>query len=172
MSATYENKILTKNSWKPPAFLLKKNRFKLYLLRHLPMALLAGIKPIEVNFNSAHVSLPFTYLTKNPFKSIYFACQCMASELSTGILCMAHQMNTNQKLSLLVVNMEATFSQKAKEKTYFRCTQGAHIAETINRTIKTKEPHTVTVQSIATDESGTNIARFSYTWSFKVTQPQ
>jgi len=158
--------LLDKTTWEAPA-LAKPLAFKLYVAKNLPMALLAGLQPELLEYSKASVSLPFNYLTKNPFQSIYFACQCMASELSTGILCMSHVLNSNRKISFLVVNMEADFSQKARCKTVFSCNDGAQIADSINRTITTGEPQTVSVSSLGKDVDGETVARFQYTWSFK-----
>ena len=63
--------------------------------------------------------------------------------------------------------MEAEFTQKARNKTTFRCNEGAKIADTINRTIQTGEPQTITVTSYGKDANNETVAKFRYTWSFK-----
>ena len=77
--------------------LLNSFKFKLFLLKELPMGFLAGMKVRELTEEKGVVTIPYKYLTKNPFKSMYFACLAMAAELSTGILCIA---STYQLLSL------------------------------------------------------------------------
>jgi len=56
------------------------NRFKLsmFFLKNMPMGFLNGLRVVEIDDNHASVSVPFNFLTKNPFKSMYFAVQSMA----------------------------------------------------------------------------------------------
>ena len=62
--------------------------FRLFLLRSMPIALLAGLYVRKFDENAAVVSVPFKWLSQNPFKSVYFATQAMAAEMSTGLLAM------------------------------------------------------------------------------------
>ena len=48
------------------------------MLRHLPMAFLAGLKVKKLSNSIAEVTVPFNFLNKNPFNSIYFAVLTMA----------------------------------------------------------------------------------------------
>ena len=157
------------SSFQVPGFVTSRYKFRLYLLKHLPMALLGGLKPVEVAYDRAKISLPFTYLTKNPFRSIYFAAQCMAAELSSGVLCMSHILNLQKPVSLLVVGMEAEFFKKAKRDIYFVCEDGAAIADAIERAAhsETAEPTGVTVSALAVDDNGNEYSKFKFTWSFK-----
>jgi len=158
---------LSSGDWKPPAFLGHPLLFKAYLAKNLPLALLSGIKPVNVSFQKAVIALPFTYLTKNPFQSIYFACLCMASELSSGILSMSHVLNSGHNISLLVTHMEAEFTKKAKQKVLFTCNEGDKLAYSIKLAVQTNEPQEITTISTGKDIKNNEIARFSYTWSFK-----
>ena len=160
---------ITSDNWNPPDYILKPLLFKAYLAKNLPMALLAGLHPVSISYEKAVVSLPYRYLTKNPFQSIYFACQCMASELSSGVLAMSHVLNSKQNISMLVVQMEAEFSQKARGTVLFTCHDGVALAKGINLAIQMSEPQKVTVVSTGRDEGGSTVARFKYTWSFKNT---
>jgi len=154
-------------NWNPPKFLDRPLLFKAYLAKNLPLALLARIKPVHVSYQKSVIALPFTYLTKNPFQSIYFACLCMASELSSGILSMSHVLNSGHNISFLVVHMEAEFTRKAKQEVLFTCNEGNKLAEAINKAVQTEEPQRITVTSTGKDKDNNDIARFRYTWSFK-----
>ena len=70
----HQNKIikLARNSFK----------MKLFMLMKLPFGFLAGLKITKINSQKASVSIPYKYLNKNPFRSIYFAALSMAAELS------------------------------------------------------------------------------------------
>ena len=61
--------------------LLNSFKFKLFLLKELPMGFLAGMKVCELTEEKGVVTIPYKYLTKNPFKSMYFACpKCAAGQ--------------------------------------------------------------------------------------------
>ncbi|QCR23689.1 thioesterase [Pontibacter sp. SGAir0037] len=137
------------------------------MLSKLPMAYMAGLKVSFVSEKTAAVTIPYKYLNKNPFRSIYFACLSMAAELSTGILCMMHVYRSEPAVSMLVVHMEADFTKKAVGKITFTCTDGDKILHAIEQAKAAGEPQTVTARSTGTDEKGDVVAAFSFTWSFK-----
>ena len=83
------------------------------------------------------VSLPYGWRTQNPFNSIYLAAQCMAAELSTGALAMLAIQSSNESVSMLVTNMEASFGKKATERSTFLCTNGLDAFNAIQHTITT-----------------------------------
>lgn len=143
-------------------------KFKLFLISKLPMGLLAGLKISALDEEKCLVTLPYKYLTKNPFKSIYFACLSMAAEMSTGVLGMMHVINSKPPVSMLVVGMESKFLKKATGKITFECNDGKKIAETISSSIKTGQGHTVSALSTGINEEGEKVAEFNITWSFKV----
>ena len=60
--------------------------FKFFLLQKMPIALLAGVRVRALNAESAVVSIPYKWLSQNPFRSVYFATQAMAAEMSTGVI--------------------------------------------------------------------------------------
>jgi hypothetical protein len=142
-------------------------RFKLFLLKDLPMGLLAGLRIRELNRQQAIVSLPYKYLTKNPFRSVYFACLAMAGELCSGSLSMLHARLPGKRIAMLVVGLRAEFVKKAVGRVNFTCSDGHAIAEAIETCIRTNEPQTVEALSIGTDEHNNVVARFYITWSYK-----
>lgn len=142
-------------------------RFKLFLLKRLPMAFLAGLRVTRANTESASVTISLWHLTKNPFRSIYFACQAMAAEFSTGILAMHAIEQTGHPFSLLVVQLQAEFTKKATGTITFECTGGERLIQTAEQCLKDHQPNTCTVTSIGTDVQGATVAKFNVTWSFK-----
>lgn len=131
------------------------------------MAYLAGLKIVEFNEEKAVVSVPFKFLNKNPFNSIYFACLAMAGELSTGVLAMMNTYKMNPSVSLLVVGLEAVFVKKAVGLIKFECVQGKEFQTAVLESIETGESRKVVAESIGTDEKGDQVAKFRITWSFK-----
>ena len=63
-------------------------KFRLFLLKNLPAAYFSGLKILSADSDRTVVSVPYRWLTRNPFRSIYFASLSMAAEMSTGILAM------------------------------------------------------------------------------------
>ena len=148
---------------------LAKSNFKmrLYLLTKLPLAFFAGLKITKISEFKASVSIPYKFLNKNPFQSIYFAALSMAAELSTGILAMSAISETKLPISMLVFEMNAKFTKKAKSKILFTCTQGKEIVETVNKCIESKEGETIKVFAKGIDMEGNEVAEFYFIWTFK-----
>ncbi|QHL89474.1 DUF4442 domain-containing protein [Nibribacter ruber] len=137
------------------------------MLKSLPMAYLAGCRIQKLTEQEAQVSLKYGYLTKNPFKSIYFACLAMAAEMSSGVLSMMYLYKANPSVSMLVVNMEAEFSKKAMGTITFTCADGDAIAAAVKETQTTGQGSSLQTLSIGHDEQGDEVARFRITWSYK-----
>ena len=151
-------------------FQMLRNPFKmkLFLLSKLPMGLLAGLHIEEIDEAKCIVSIRYKYLTKNPFRSIYFACLGMAGELASGALGMASIYNSSPAVSMLVVHMEADFMKKAVGKIKFTCTDGAAIRNAVEETKRTGEGVTLVATSTGIDEAGEKVAEFRIRWSYKV----
>ena len=137
------------------------------MLSKLPMAYMADLRVTSLSRERATVTIPYKYLNKNPFGSIYFACLSMAAELSTGVLCMMHVYKADPPVSMLVVHMDADFTRKAVGKITFFCEDGKRIMEAVEQTKTTGEGVTVTATSVGLDEDGEQVAEFRYTWSLK-----
>ncbi|HQR92027.1 MAG: thioesterase, partial [Sphingobacteriia bacterium 39-39-8] len=61
-------------------------KFRFFLLQKLPSALIAGLKVQEISTLEAVITVKHKWLNQNPFRSMYFAVQSMAAEMSTGLL--------------------------------------------------------------------------------------
>jgi len=141
--------------------------FKLFLILKLPLAFLAGIKLISLNDTHSTIQIKYSYLNKNPFKSIYFAALSMAGELASGILAASFIYKNNPKISMLVVGVNIEFSKKAIGLINFTCMQGKDIKDCINKSIITKEGQTIDIITTATNQEGDVVAVFNIRWSFK-----
>jgi len=142
-------------------------KVKLFLLANLPSAFFAGLKIPEADDDHCVVTVPYRWFTKNPFRSTYFACLSMAAEMSTGVLAMASSYKRTPKVSMLVVQAEASYFKKATGLTSFLCADGAAIKAAVGKAIATGEPTTIKVRSFGTNTKGEPIAEFFITWSFK-----
>ncbi|MBL4753217.1 MAG: DUF4442 domain-containing protein [Flavobacteriales bacterium] len=142
-------------------------KFRLFLLRDLPMGFLSGMKIKDITPDKCQVTIPYKYLTKNPFKSMYFACLTMAAEMSTGALGVAATFGQKPSVAMLVQGVEGEFSKKAVGLITFTCEEGSHVFQAVERTLESGEGEKATCLTIGTDEAGDEVARFKFTWSFK-----
>lgn len=143
-------------------------KVNVFLLFKLPSAFFTGVRLKSLTNDRAVVKVTHKWVNQNPFKSMFWAVQGMASELSTGILVMKEIDASNKKISMLVTNMNGTFTKKATGKIRFECNDGKLIRETIQKAIDTGEGQTVTVISEGFNEEGVSVSKFEYEWSLKV----
>ena len=99
-------------------------KFRMFLLTKLPAAYLAGVCVREADEKRCLVTVPYKWLSQNPFRSTYFACLSMAAEMSTGALAMAQLYKLNPSVSMLVVKVESDYFKKATGRTSFVCEDG------------------------------------------------
>ena len=145
-------------------------KFRMFLFAKLPAAFFSGVRVKEIDEERSVVSVPYKWLTQNPFRSTYFASLAMAAEMSTGVLGMMHVYKRNPPISMLITNMEASYSKKATGKIFFVCEAGKQIYDAIENSIATGESKSITAKSTGTNKSGDVVAAFLFTWSFKLKQ--
>lgn len=144
----------------------QKRNMWFYFLLQLPSAWFWGMKIKSVDHDKGVVNLPYSWFSKNPFRSIYFAAQTGAAELSTGILGII-AIEGKPPMSMLITSVEGEFVKKADSLTTFTCNDGGIIRETVDLAITSSEGQAVTVISIGVDSNGDVVSRFKFTWSFK-----
>ena len=142
-------------------------KFNCFLLIKLPSAFFCGVRLKSINTDSAVVTVPYKWLSQNPFKSTYFACLSMAAEMSTGLLAMLHTYKRNPSVSMLVTGLEAAYFKKAVGVTAFTCTQGNEMKIIIEEAIQSGEAKFFKATSIGKNSDGEIVATFYITWSFK-----
>lgn len=142
--------------------------FRLYLLKSLPMAYIAGIRVKELSSEKAVTTIRYKWLTQNPFRSMYFACQAMAAEMSTALPVIDAIYESKPAISMLIVRNEAKYFKKVTGRVDFVCTFGKSIAEAVEKTRQSGEGVEISLVSIGTDETGEKVAEFSFTWSIKI----
>lgn len=150
---------------------LKKvnNRFlySLFLIQKLPIAWISGLKVAGVTKDTAKVNIKFKYLNKNPFKSMYFACQAMAAEMSTGLLALGCLDAQSEKVSMLVLDLNCSFTKKAIGTIQFVCEDGAKVKACIDEAVETGKGVVCVMQSKGFNEAGDCVSTFNITWTFK-----
>ncbi len=145
---------------------LSPAKLRLFMLRKLPMAWLAGLRLRALTPDAATVTIRYKYLTQNPFRSIYFACLAMAAELASGLQAMMH-VQAGAPVSMLVTGLTAEFTKKATGLVAFTCPDGAAIAQAVAESRATGEGRTLVCTSTGVDEAGDVVAVFRVTWSFR-----
>ena len=155
------------NAAQTRASLLHPIKQKIFLWSKLPGAAFMGCRIDEFTPEKAVVSLPYGWRSQNPFQSIYFAAQCAAAELSTGILAMNAIAESERRVSMLVVGMKAEFVKKATLRTDFTCIQGADFTTAIAESLASGEGRIVTARSVGVQADGEVVSRFEFTWSLK-----
>jgi hypothetical protein len=141
-----------------------------FLLSKLPAAFFAGVRLRAIDRQSCNVTVPYKWLSQNPFRSTYFACLSMAAEMSTGALAMSCVYKSKPAVSMLVVKVESAYFKKANKRTQFICEDGEVFDHAVRTAIDTGLPQIVKAKSVGKDPHGEVIAEFFITWSFKSKQ--
>lgn len=141
------------------------NRF---LLFKIPSAFFSGVRVTEITDDKVVVKVKHKWRNQNPFNSMYWAVQGMASELTTGVLVMKHIAESKRKISMLVTHQEADFFKKATGKITFLCNDGIEIKNAVQKTIETGEGQTIKLISEGFNEEGTKVSSFLYIWSIRI----
>lgn len=139
-----------------------------FMLFKIPSAYLSGIRVVEMDEDKAVATVKYQWINQNPFKSLYWATQGMASELVTGILLMDQIAKTQRKISMLVTKQTGEFTKKATGKITFTCDEAFKIKAILNKAIESKEGQTILLTSSGIDEKGETVSNFTYTWSIKL----
>ena len=143
-------------------------KFRMYLFYKLPAAFFSGIKIREITKEKCTTSVPYKWLTQNPFRSTYFASLAMAAEMSTGALALITTYKRDPAVSMLVVKMEANYYKKATGLIFFTCGEGLQIENAVNEACNTGEGKTIIVKSVGKNKNDESVAEFLFTWSFKM----
>ena len=133
----------------------------------MPLGLFAGLRVRSLSMEGCETTVPYGWRSTNPFRSIYFAAQSMAAELSTGAIAMLAVEATPQPVAMLITGLEASFSKKATARTTFTCEAGGQIFAAVQAAAVSGEPVTVQAETVGRMADGTEVSRFVFTWSFK-----
>jgi hypothetical protein len=138
------------------------------MLLKLPLAYLGGVRVKTLSDEEATVKISHKWMNQNPFKSMFWAAQGMAAEMSTGVLVMKAIEESKEKVSMLVTHQEANFYKKATGKIIFTCAGGKEISEAVKTSKETNEGQVVVLIAEGKNEEGVLVSKFSFEWSLKV----
>ena len=140
--------------------------FRLFLLRRLPLAFIAGVRVKKFDEDSCVTTLKFSWINQNPFKSMYFAAMQMAAELATGLL-LYQYVASGHKFSMLLVSVKAEYYKKAVGLIHFSCNQTSEMDVFITNLQKIEVGDTKILSVYATNQDGEEVAKFEFEWSCK-----
>jgi photosystem II stability/assembly factor-like uncharacterized protein len=138
------------------------------MLFKLPLAYISGVRVQTLSEEQATVKITHKWMNQNPFKSMFWAAQGMAAEMSTGVLVMRAIADSKENVSMLVTHQEANFYKKATGKILFTCKGGNEISKAIKMSKINKEGQVVQLIAEGKNEDGVVVSKFSFEWSLKV----
>lgn len=153
-------------------YLLKKmslnpSKINWFLLLKLPSAWICGVRLKSINLSESKVTVKHRWINQNPFRSMYFAVQNMAAELSTGVLVMQAIKAQKLPVSMLVLEAQSEFFKKATGLITFQCHEGQNINKAVKDSIENNESREISVDVEARNTSQDLVSRFKFKWSVK-----
>lgn len=136
------------------------------MLFKLPAAWLTGVRISSISDTKCEVKVRFKWINQNPYRSMFWAVQGMAAELTTGMLLTKSIQESNTNISMLLIGNKSNFYKKAVGKIKFICDQGDVAKELINST-KKNITHKAWLKAKGFDETGDVVSEFDFEWSCK-----
>lgn len=144
------------------------SKINMFSFFKLPAVWWTGVRLRYIDEEKAIVTVKHRWINQNPFKSLFWAIQGMAAELTTGAMVMSQIKKSGTNISMLVANNNANFSKKATGKITFTCEDGHLIADAIKNTLATGEGQTVWMKSVGVNEEGIVVSTFNFEWTLRV----
>ena len=142
------------------------NQINKWMLFKLPAAWLTGVRISSISDTKCEVKVRFKWINQNPYRSMFWAVQGMAAELTTGMLLTKSIQESNTNISMLLIGNKSNFYKKAVGRIKFICEQGETAKELINLT-KKNITHKAWLKAKGFDETGDILSEFDFEWSCK-----
>lgn len=139
-----------------------------FLIFKLPAAYITGVRAKYIDDVKCIVTVKHRWINQNPFKSLFWAVQGMAAELTTGALIINKVKASGKNIAMLLVKNDASYSKKATGRITFECSEGHLVNEIIKSAIETGLGKQVTLNVVGKNSENIEVSRFSFTWSVKV----
>lgn len=144
------------------------SKINTFLFFKLPAAYWSGVRVKAIEDQMCQTTVRHRWRNQNPFRSMYFAVQAMAAELSTGALVMKKIAQSNTKISMLVARNTSTFTKKATGRIYFECHDGPLVDQAISQAKETGLGQEFWMKSIGKNAQGEQVCEMSFLWTIKV----
>jgi len=132
------------------------------------MGLISGIRLIKLDENKSVSEIPYRWVNKNPFDSMYFAVQSMAAELSTAAPVILALKGVDADIAFIIVKIKVDFVKKAQSKVVFSCQDYDKICRAIVNLKQPGDSVEVKLKTTGRDINNEEVAVFYFSWSFKV----
>lgn len=147
---------------------IKPAAINTYLLFRLPAAYFCGVRVKTLNDTYCHTSVKHRWINQNPFKSMFWAVQGMAAELSTGALVMNYIKQSEHEFSMLLIANNSSFMKKARGRITFSCEDGKLIETTLKRAAESGVGERCIMQASGKDSNGDIVSEFNFEWSVRL----
>lgn len=147
---------------------ISPSKLNMFLMFKLPAAYFTGIRTKSLDDTTCVVSVKHRWVNQNPFRSMFWAVQGMAAELTTGALVMKKIKESGKNISMLVASNDASFLKKATGRITFTCNEGSKIDDAIHKAIETGEGQTLWLNSKGINKDGIEVSTFNFQWTLKV----
>jgi len=147
---------------------MKFLRYNLFLLKKLPSAYFCGARIKSIDSNQCEIKIALNWFNKNPYKSMFWAAQGMAAELTTALMITDKIKKSGYDVSMLLISNNANYYKKATGLIVFNCNEGAEIDEMMNKLISTNTPQTITLSSTGINQNNVTVSKFVFEWSLKI----
>lgn len=141
--------------------------FRTGLLLKLPLAFPTGMKVTRIDDRGATATVPFRFINKNPFKTMYWAVLGMVAEMVSGVILLNYASNCKPSVATFVIGCDAKFLNRSLGLTTFECNDGPLIKSMVEKAAATGQAHTFKTSTNGVAEDGTVVAEFIFTWSVK-----
>ena len=144
------------------------SKLNAFLMFKLPAAYFCGVRTKYIDNVKCITSVKYKWINQNPFKSMFWAVQGMAAELTTGALVMKKIGESGRNISMLVATNNATFVKKAIGRISFVCLDGNKVNVAIAKAIETNEGQTIWMKAVGTNADGVEVSNFNFEWTLKL----
>tara|TARA_B100000029_G_scaffold291602_1_gene285173 strand:- start:1701 stop:2153 length:453 start_codon:yes stop_codon:yes gene_type:complete len=147
---------------------MKFFKYNFFLLKDLPSAFFCGARIKSINNELCEVKIRLNWFNKNPFKSMFWAAQGMAAELTTALMLKDKIEKSGYDVSMLLISNKANYYKKATGTIIFKCIQGEEIDNIINELISSQTPQTILLSSTGKNNNDIAVSKFIFEWSLKI----
>ncbi len=140
-------------------------RLNTFTFFKLPSVWWCGVRITKIEADFCEAKVVHRWINQNPFRSMFWAVQGMAAELTTGVLIMQAIKQHQLKVSMLVLNNRANFSKKASGKIIFNCDAKQLINKAFKRILDGEKTQTFWLTSKGIDQQGNTVSTFEFEWT-------
>lgn len=146
---------------------MSPSKINWYLLFKLPSAWITGVRVISIDDERCVSGVRYGWINQNPFRSMFWAVQGMAAELSTGALLMTAIKEQQTPVSMLLLESHGSFTKKARGKIHFSCEAGNEIRECLHMALQSGEGQVCRIRSVGRNKEQEVVSEFEFVWTIK-----